>query len=138
MSRNRTKRAGSAWRPALASALAALTLCAPHARAQEGDLTSSAGVFIEPARKRAAAPRERRAPQRTPPRRSASRPKAAPTPTPTPVKTPGRNAPPPVTAESLNARAEQAIDAGRFADAVEPLRQALRLKPDYPDAQYNL
>ncbi len=43
-----------------------------------------------------------------------------------------------MTAESLNARAGAAIEAGRFADAVEPLKQALKLKPDYADAHYNL
>src|SRR5688572_26228695 len=124
-------------RPVFAAAMAAVLCWSGATSAQEGDLASSAGVFIEPARKRATAPRERRAPQRAAPRRT--KPKAPPTPPSTSAPTPGRPAggrAPAVTAESLNARAESAIDAGRFGDAVEPLSQALKLKPDFADAHY--
>ena len=122
-----------------------LLFALPGARAQEGDLASSAGVFVEPAaraRPAAATPRERRTPQRTAPRRAHAKPTATNTPTTTTTTTKpprGRNTPtPPATAESFNAKAEAAIDAGRFDVAVEQSRQALRLKADNPDANYNL
>src|SRR5215204_908175 len=129
LSLNRTNRGGGKLLPVFATLLASIVLCGSYVRAQESDLSSSAGVFIEPGRARAAAPRERSAPQRPAPRRTK--------PKPVPAKPTGRTTPA-VTAESLNARAETAIDAGRFAEAVEPLRQALKLKPDFADAHYNL
>jgi Flp pilus assembly protein TadD len=116
-----------------ACVLTAIVLCAAAVRAQESDLSSSAGVFIEPRRAKEGAPRVRAVPQRTTPRRT--RPKSGPTAS--NPKSSGKSTPA-VTAESLNARAETAIDAGRFSDAVEPLRQAVKLKPDFADAQYNL
>ena len=112
-----------------------LAWLAPHARAQEGDLTSSAGVFIDPPHAKARRARSDGAAERAPTtRRTHPRTQPTPKPTPTPVKGPA----PVVTAESLNAKAEGAIDAKRFADAVAPLKQAVQLKPGYAEAQYNL
>src|SRR5215211_342437 len=117
----RTSRGVGKLPPTLACVLALIFACGSRARAQEGDLAGSAGVFIQPTRARASVPpaRERKAPRR-------SRKKTEPA------------KPPPVTAKSLNQRAEVAIDAGRFAEAVEPLRQAIKIDGDFADAHYNL
>src|SRR5687768_12018653 len=106
-----TKRGGRKLPAAFAAVASAVFLCCAQARAQEGDLSGSAGVFIEPGRARAAAPREKRAPQRAATRRAKPKPAAAPARPPAGPRTPA------VTAESLNARAETAIDAGRFREA---------------------
>src|SRR5947209_11664927 len=108
-----------------------LAVCAGPSWAQEGDLTSSAGVFVKPAHAAARAPQGERSSALRNFNTRKSRPRPAPTPKSSGVKTTP-------TAESLNAKAIAVIDAKRYADAVEPLRQAVRLKPDYADAQYNL
>src|SRR5947209_15128261 len=94
-------------------------VCAVPTHAQEGDLTSSAGVFIKPAR---AKTHVQPGGNSNAPHKWASHHGPSKTNTATP-KTP--------TAESLNAKAGAGIDAKRYADAVEPLRQAVKLKPDF-------
>ena len=69
-SRNRTIRDRLQSLPFFACALAAVVFGAGVVRAQEGDLSGSAGVFIEPRRAKETAPRERAAPTRTTPRRA--------------------------------------------------------------------
>ena len=135
-SRDEVKRVARGLLTAFACALIATVLGAGATLAQEGDLSGSAGVFIEPRRTKEPAPRERAAPQqRTAPRRARTRPAPSNNPTPANTKPSGKTTTPAVTAESLNARGGAAVDAGRYAEAVEPLRQALKLKPDYADAQ---
>ena len=117
---------------ACAVSLAFVFLNAVSARAQNvGDITSSAGVFIKPARSKT---RVQPSGNNVASRNSTSH--HAPVKTNTPP--PNTHTPKAPTAESLNAKAGALIDAKNFADAVDPLRQAIKLKPDFADAQYNL
>src|SRR3989440_8623045 len=127
------KRCGATIFLTCGAALLLAAVCAGPSRAQEGDLTSSAGVFIKPTHAAARAPQGERSSAGRNFATRKGRPKPTPQPTP---KTSGAKTTP--TAESLNAKAVAAIDAKRYADAVEPLRQAVKLKPDFEDAQYNL
>src|ERR1044072_2451587 len=70
LSRDELKRGGRRLLTAFACVLLAIFLGAGEARAEEGDLTSGAGVFVEPRRAKESAPR----PQRTAPRRARTKP----------------------------------------------------------------
>ncbi len=122
------------------------------ARAQENDLVSSAGVFIEPpsarrhqqrrekmsAQQRAIAPRRKRV--------ITSNPQPPVVQPPVANNNTGGKKPdkppvvkkPTVTAESLNAKGEAASSTGKHEEAARSFREALRLNPAYEEAQSNL
>src|SRR5947209_2097851 len=117
------------WWSATFFFLCSAAVFACSARAQEGDLTSSAGVFINPVHEKNRAPRHEARTSADEHSFTAHHDHPRP-------NTPHTNVTP--SAESLNAKAIAAIDAKHYDDAVKSLQQAIKIKPDFENAQYNL